>query len=493
MNELTGAERLFQDNLKLAKAEYLLQQVYLRSRPRAMGVVLSNRCNLGCIHCYQSKNNDSLLPPGEIGRELRRELAGFFPYLSMLDLLGGEVFLSPGFEELVDDVAAMVTRPILRITTNGMLLDDAWAERIVRTPFHTVTFSIDGATPDTYRRLRRGGELEKVLASIRRIQSWKQKLGSQYPCLDSFFVMMRSNFREIPEYMDLMHKEGIGEVAFQTVLINGENTGRTPGLVENEVIASKEEAVELQGLLRDALSSGRRKFRSVRVSGLTKLFEEHGLDCSFLREEIDGLYPESDDLRPASEVFELCPNLWTTLFVTESGNVHLCFLAEPIGSIYEMPLAEIWNSPRALASRSRMIAGRYLEAKCDRPTCGWREGRTAPAADQGAAKRLLAEIKALRERAALLEPGEPCELPALDAVRRLVGARDQRSSEWEGLFRSLCEANGALHEGGQAHIDHLESELKAARQKCDELTERQRSRLVRLALKASRAFEKQIA
>jgi len=84
-----------------------------------LGLVLSNRCNLGCIHCYQAKNGDRLLTPAGIGLELRRELAGFYPYLSMLDLLGGEVFLSPGFEELVDDVAAMVKRPILRITTNG--------------------------------------------------------------------------------------------------------------------------------------------------------------------------------------------------------------------------------------------------------------------------------------------------------------------------------------------------------------------------------------
>ena len=119
---MTDAERLYQDNLQLGKIEYQLHQVHLRARPRALGLVLSNRCNLRCIHCYQVKNDDSLFAPAEIGRELRRELAGFYPYLSMLDLLGGEVFLSPGFEELVEDVAAMVSRPILNISTNGTLL-----------------------------------------------------------------------------------------------------------------------------------------------------------------------------------------------------------------------------------------------------------------------------------------------------------------------------------------------------------------------------------
>ncbi len=487
---MTEADRLYHDNLKLAKAEYLLQQVYLRSRPRALGLVLSNRCNLGCIHCYQSKNGDSLFTPVEIGRELRRELAGLYPYLSMLDLLGGEVFLSPGFEELVDDVVAMVNRPILRITTNGTLLDEAWAERIVRTPFHTVTISIDAGTSATYRRLRHGGELETVIAGIRRIQKWKQKLGSEFPRLDSFFVIMRSNFREIPQYLELMRQEGVAEVALETLRINDENTARTPNLVNEEVIASRDEVAELHALLGQALSSSRPHFRAIRVSGLTTLFAAHGLDSSFLREEIDGLYPESDDLLPDAGKFDLCPNLWTTMFVTESGNVHLCFLSEPIGSLYETPLAELWNSPRALANRSRMISGRYRAATCSEPSCSWREGRMPVSADPDQTKLLLTEMKDLGERAARMQIYEPCDLPALSAVRRLLGKREQTSLELGALFRQLCETNSDIHERGQAYINQLEAELKDARQEHNELMAKQSPLLVQIALKASRALGK---
>jgi MoaA/NifB/PqqE/SkfB family radical SAM enzyme len=197
-------------NLELGRAEYLLQHIHLRSRPRIIGLVLGNACNLHCIHCYQAKNRDNLLAPVEIGRELRRELSAFYPYLSTLDVLGGEVFLNRGFSELVDDVSAMVQRPILRITTNGTLLDEGWAQRIVDTPFQRVTVSVDAATADTYRHIRRGGELDSVLAGIRRIQTRKKKLGD-LPHLDSQFVIMRSNFREIPRYLELMRDEGISE------------------------------------------------------------------------------------------------------------------------------------------------------------------------------------------------------------------------------------------------------------------------------------------
>lgn len=214
-----------------------------------------------------------------------------------------------------------------------------------------------------------------------------------------------------------------------------ENTARTPSLVEDEVITSKQEAVEMHDLLRQALGSGRRKFRAIRVSGLTDLFAAHGLDGSFLREGTDGLYPESDDLRPDTGSFELCPNLWTTMLVNESGDVHLCFLAEPIGNLYETPLAEIWNSPRALANRSRLISGHYLAATCSGPSCSWREGRTPASADQGQIKLLLAQMKDLQARAACLQAAEPSELPALSAVRRMLGTRqrsDTRGHRWFG-------------------------------------------------------------
>jgi len=99
-------------------------------------------------------------------------------------------------------------------------------------------------------------------------------------------------------------------------------------------------------------------------------------------------------------------------------------------------------------------------------------------------------MKDLSERAARLRPGKPSELPALSAVRRLVSARDRSSLELGALFRQLCETNSAVHERGQDYINQLESELGAARQAYSRFEELQRAPLVRIALRASRAFAK---
>jgi hypothetical protein len=76
-----------------------------------------------------------------------------------------------------------------------------------------------------------------VLDNVRRIQHWKEKLGSPLPVLDSFFVVMRSNFREIPQYLERMHSAGFAEIALQTMEISPENLARHPTLERDEVIA----------------------------------------------------------------------------------------------------------------------------------------------------------------------------------------------------------------------------------------------------------------
>lgn len=490
-------DTIYEDNLRLSQIEYLQQHIYLRSQPRCLGLVLGNACNIYCPHCYQSKNGDNLLKPAEIGRELRREFMALYPYLSTLRIQGGEALAYAGFLELLEDVAATVRRPILSVSTNGTLIDEEWAERIVRLPFSNVTVSIDGGTPATYARLRRGADLCAVLANVRRIVRWKEKLGSELPHLDSFFVVMRSNFREIPQYLELMSEYGFSEIALQTVEINGQNTCREPMLVGDEVIADDAEIRELHALMQDLLPKQRKRFRMIRTSGMTSLFETRGLDGSFLREETEGLYPNSDDLAPDEpKGAPLCPNPWTTLFVAENGDVYLCFLSEPVGNLYEAPLSGMWNHPSTLAKRSNMISGRYLTSGCSSRLCSWREGKPAAAPASAGIGALRAEMRQLADRAMGMQPSVQIGEAQLGiaAVRRMIALRDQRVRELQAMFVELCEKDVAIHERGQQHIGHLAaSEAKAISDFRHLEREYRRLRgmvLVRIADKCSRVWSR---
>lgn len=447
----TDAERVYSGNLRLSRLEYEQRHVYLYSRPRCLGLVLGTACNIDCVHCYQAKNGDNLLRPPGIAGELRRELMAFYPYLSTLRIQGGEVFAIRGFRELIDDVAQLVRRPILSISTNGTMITEEWAERLVRTPFSNVTVSIDGGTRATFNRLRRGADLDNVLANIDRVQRWKATLRSEMPYLDSFFVIMRSNFREIPQYLELMQQHGMIDVALQTMELSPENIARAPTLGADEMITDRREVEELHAILRDVLPRYRGIFRTVRVSGLRTLFEAHGLTAAFLEEGEKSLYPDSDGL--AAGAFELCPNPWTNLFLVENGDAYLCFLSQPIGNLYSEPLSALWNSPRAIAKRSDMISGRYLASGCSRQYCGWREGQSSAPQAVHSGQEWHELLRTLPDRQSEPEPGGTLAL-----VRRLVAEERRKGGELEVCKRSL----ESLLEAAQKHIDHLEAKTEKA-------------------------------
>ncbi|MGA2197792.1 MAG: radical SAM protein [Bryobacteraceae bacterium] len=446
----TDTEQACYDNLRLSRLEYQQRHVYLYSRPRCLSLVLGNACNIDCPHCYQPKNGDNLLRPPEIGEELRRELMAFYPYVSTLRIQGGEVFAIRGFRELIDDVAQGVRRPILSISTNGTLIDDEWAERLVRTPFSNVTVSIDGGTRATYNRLRKGADLDQVLANIDRVQRWKAELRSDKPYLDAFFVIMRSNFREIPQYLELMHQHGMIAVALQTMELSPENTARIPTLGADEAIADRREVEELHAILQGVLPRFQKCFRTIRVTGLQTLFETYGLSAAFLEEGEKSLYPDSDGLSDGP--FELCPNPWTTLFLVENGDAHLCFISQPIGNLYAESLSALWNSPQAISKRSDMISGRYLASGCSRQYCGWREGKSSPPQDIDPGRRERRELVRIHpgEHAGIEPPGY------LALVRKLMAEERRKRRELEVYKRSL----ESLLEASQRHIDHLEAEAK---------------------------------
>jgi len=471
---MTAEEELYLSNLRLNRAEFAQRRIYLTSMPRYLSVVLGTRCNIDCPYCYQTRTGEDLLAPDCFGDNLRRELAAFYPYLSTFRIGGGEVFLISGFEELVAEVSASVTRPIISISTNGTLIDEAWAEKIVRIPFQEVTVSIDGATPETYARLRRGASLNKVLTNVQRIQDFKGRFNSSLPDVNFFFLVMRSNYREIPLFLQIAEEHGIERISFQMLQVDSRNLSREPGLTD-EVDFKNSEVRELHALTRNALEGRRRGNRTINVCGFHSLFERHNLETDFLDEGRFSLYPDNTGMdadqvssesqeaetvigndpetgkasRATASQVHLCPNPWTLLYVTETGDVHICFMERSIGNLYETPLMRLWNSPAAIAARADIINGHYEAAGCSKLWCSWREGKRNDQPSRVAVRELTEEFRRSSQQA-LGTPMPPPELTdsgrALTSVRRMLTERSQRIAELEWNLVSLCEKNRVMLE-----------------------------------------------
>ena len=109
----------------------------------------------------------------------------------------GEIFLNPELDEIIK----YANQKGVRLTaTNGVNLNDVsdkMLEDLVKYKFRSLVVALDGATPETYKIYRRGGDFNKVISNIKRINYFKEKYNSEYPKLKWQFILFGHNEHEI--------------------------------------------------------------------------------------------------------------------------------------------------------------------------------------------------------------------------------------------------------------------------------------------------------
>ena len=164
---------------------------------------VTHACNLRCTHCYAAANN----------RPAARELT-FHESVSLLDdlrdfqvpavlLSGGEPLVRPDFMRLLGHAKA-IGMPI-SLSTNGLLLDDALADKLAKLRVCDIGISIDG-TCATHDKLRgRPGAYAAAIAAIHRCHARGIQAGVR-------FTMHKLNYQDLPSVFDLCLREGINRL-----------------------------------------------------------------------------------------------------------------------------------------------------------------------------------------------------------------------------------------------------------------------------------------
>ena len=132
---------------------------------------------------------------------LFRTLAPAFPGLEALILNGvGEPLLHPQLEEMIRAARErMPTEGWVGFQSNGLLLTDARAVSLASAGLDRICFSIDGVSPETFRKVREGGEIEGVERALAAMAAAKNHCGRPDLQVGVEFVVMRGNLRELPD------------------------------------------------------------------------------------------------------------------------------------------------------------------------------------------------------------------------------------------------------------------------------------------------------
>ncbi len=191
-------------------------------------VSVTDRCDLRCVYCMAE--HMTFLPKAEVLtlEELDRVCTIFIGQgVRKLRLTGGEPLVRKGFMTLVEKLSHHLRTGALdelALSTNGMQLA-AHANDLARLGVKRVNVSMDTLNPETFRRLTRGGDIEKVLAGLNAAKAagLRVKINA--------VALARDNRHEIPALMQFAHEQGFDLVLIETMPMGEIDEDRTDQFV----------------------------------------------------------------------------------------------------------------------------------------------------------------------------------------------------------------------------------------------------------------------
>src|SRR5947209_4781862 len=184
--------------------------------PKFLQVEPVGQCNLRCQMCPIQFRRDGP-PHGPLAFmefDLFRRLLDDLPGLEELQLQGlGEPMMHPKF---FDMVSLAVGRGIkVGTNTNLTYLTARRAELCVTSELSDLHASVDGATAETYERIRVRARFDKILANLERLVETRRRLGSETPRIRMVVVAMRQNLHEFADLVRLAHRLSIDSIFVQ--------------------------------------------------------------------------------------------------------------------------------------------------------------------------------------------------------------------------------------------------------------------------------------
>ena len=222
-------------------------------------VSVTDRCNLRCVYCMPKDpvplyDHSELLTMNELVRIIRAARARG---VRKVRLTGGEPLLRPDIIPMIAAIKQGVGIRDLSLTTNGMLLP-GMAFKLKAAGLDRVNISLDTLDPLRFRRITRGGDIDRVREAIEAAE----KAGLS-PIKINMVVIRGVNEDELPEFARLTRDRDM-HVRFIELM----PAGRT-GWKRDDCVPSSEIRARIAGLgtLVPLEFRGKGPSRNCRVSG----------------------------------------------------------------------------------------------------------------------------------------------------------------------------------------------------------------------------------
>ncbi len=302
------------------------------------------QCNLRCQMCPIQFRRDG--PPyGPLAFMQWQTFMGLidqFTGLKHLHLQGlGEPMMHPRFFDMV----RYATDKGIRVTTNSNfnLLNSRRAEQCVTSGLAELHVSIDGATAETYERIRKRGHFDKLLRNLDLLLAAKAQAASETPHVQMVMVVMRQNLHELPDLVRLAHRYRM-ENLFVQHLCHDFRESSLPATYQ-----PMRDFVQAQTLLEEDPQRVEHYFNQAR-----EVAHELGVDLRLPNTRLR-LHA------PGTSGYDRCSWPWTGAYISYQGlAMPCCMVATPdrinFGNMADKGVEPIWNGAPFQTFRERLAS-----------------------------------------------------------------------------------------------------------------------------------------
>jgi len=214
-------------------------------------VEITSHCNCSCVYCPSTVFEDTWMER-HMTLDTFNRLTPALRKTKLIHLQGwGEPFLHP--EPFTFVRIAKKSGCKVGTTTNGTMIDNVTAERIVNSGIDFIAISCAG-TGKRNDSLRKGVLFEDIAEVIRRLNRAKKKLDSKKPAIHLAFTMLNSESEHAHELPLLVSKLGVNQIIISTLdLVPTENFFH-----ESAALANPENLQKISNAVNRTISNGHR-------------------------------------------------------------------------------------------------------------------------------------------------------------------------------------------------------------------------------------------
>ena len=331
--------------------------------PEIVDIEPIHTCNFRCVMCHVSQ--ERLTHTAIDVEALRRSIASL-PLRDRWAVVGAthEPTMHPQFDEII----AILTEAGMKIdlTTNGSLFTDKLIDKIRGGNFARVTISFDGATAETYEKIRRRANFQRT---VDHVLAFKEAIGNANTYYTLNYTMTKSNVDEIDDAVDMWEDYSFDHISFIAMVLRSDAPEAVAERLDN---VQDDVKATLLGAARRIIETPLRITASSSVfngSDLGKLYPKNVIGNLIVSDHPDAVH--AANCRPYfqegyyPDVPVGCRSPYKHVRIAFDGEVRLCFDKFGVGNINRQMLSDIWYGGGSVGVRQSIKADHAICQHCD--------------------------------------------------------------------------------------------------------------------------------